>query len=1078
MNITMDNFSISTNIERDVHRDINYIVTPNSKAVFDRIVNNYKVGNRSFNIIGSYGTGKSSFLWAFENNLQGKTNHFAQLNGQFKGIQKFKFLKLVGESRSLKEAIAERLGLLSFATEQEILKTLNELYNNVREEGRALFIIIDEFGKFLEYAAKHNPEEELYFVQQLAEFANNPENNVILITTLHQNFGAYSKGLTKEQKQEWDKVRGRLVDISFDEPIQQLLLLTGERIKSFGYEIEDEYKFAELFELINKSKLVSNAENLDIELAKKLYPLDYLSANIVAQALQKYGQNERSLFAFLASKDKGSIQRFNTSESPFYSVAAVVDYLMLHLSSGLEDRDKNPHKQQWQDILTALDKANALNTSDLDSLEKIIKVIGLINIFSKKLGALDIEVLSKYCVLAMRISNAEELINRLVQQKIVKFYKHKNKLYFIDGTDVDIEQELLEANGKIAPVISVVERLNYYYELPIVAAKAYQYKIGTPRFFKYRITGDLNIESPEGEIDGFINLIFSDSVQLADLLSYSRELEGAQLFALFKDVALIREVLFEIDKIDYLIKKHSEDTIAKNLFLREKQYYQTKLNDVVLANLFGSTQSVTWVYKGAEVSISSRSLFNKLISEICSDVYRATPVFKNELVNKEHLSTPILTARKALIIDLLNNADKENLRYPADKFPPQKSIYLTMLKNTGIHQQEGGNYVLTEPSDETFKPLWDACISFLEGAKYVKRPLNELYALLKEAPIKAKKGFIEYWVPIFLIIKKEDFALFHNERGYVPYLDSDVFDILHKKPSDFSIKTYNVEGVKYNLLNQYKEITGLTEGDEELNSSFIRIFSEFIRFHRNLPTYAKNTGRLSAKARGFRNAIAKAQDPATALFEEIPAGLGFHNLNLKDKPELFAEFVQHINEAIYELRTSYSELLNRIEAKLLDVLGIKQKEFVLYKGVIGRRFKTIKAELLLPKQKQFYSRLTSKLDDRDSWLKSVADVAVGKPIESIKDEEEEVLLHSLSEYLRSLEKLIEIHALKQDRVDDEIVALELIQANGNIIKEKVIITPKVRQEVQEVKQRLISALGGEKEVNQAALIKLLEELSK
>jgi hypothetical protein len=1078
MNIIMDNFSISTNIERDVHRDINYIVTPNSKAVFDRIVNNFKVGNRSFNIIGSYGTGKSSFLWAFENNLLGKRNYFTQLNGQFKGLQKFKFFKLVGESRSLREVISERLGLLSFATDKEIFKAFDELYTTVSQDGKVLFIVVDEFGKFLEYAAKHNPEEELYFVQRLAEYANNPERNIVLITTLHQNFGAYSKGLSKEQKQEWDKVRGRLVDISFDEPIQQLLLLAGERIKSFGYSINDETKFNELFELVNTSKLVSNAENLDVNLAKKLYPLDYLAANIIAQALQRYGQNERSLFAFLASKDKGSIQRHNTSEKPYFSVSSVVDYLTLHLASDLEDRDKNPHKQQWQDILTALDKADALNTSDFDSLEKIIKVIGLINIFSKKLGLLNVEVLSKYCTLAMGIPNAEDLIERLARQKIIKFYKHRNKLYFLDGTDVDVEQELLEASGKVAPVTDVVERLNYYYEFPIVPAKAYQYKTGTHRFFKYRITGDLSVINPEGEIDGYINLIFSDKLQVADIQTYSSKIVGAQLFALFTEVAHIREVLFEIDKIDYLIKKHTEDTVAKNLFLKEKQFQQSRLNEAILENLFGDNHQVIWIYKGVQVPILSRSRFNKFISEVCDDVYYDTPVFKNELANKEHLSTPILTARKALINDLLNNSDKQNLGYPEDKFPPQKSIYLTLLKNTGIHRLEEGNYILGEPTDESFKPLWDSCLEFFEGAKFVKRPLNELYALLKEGSIKAKKGFVEYWIPIFLIIKKEDFALFHNERGYVPYLDSDVFDILHKKPSDFSIKTYSVEGVKHNLLNQYKEITGLTEGAEEMNTSFIKIFSEFIRFHRGLPTYAKNTGRLSAKAKGFRDAVAKAQDPATALFEEIPAGLGFHNLNLKDKPELFAEFVQHINEAIYELRTSYTELLNRVEAKLLDVLSIKQKEFVIYKGIIGKRFKTIKAELLLPKQKQFYSRLTSKLDDRDSWLKSVADVAVGKPIESIKDEEEEVLLHSLGEFLRSLEKLIEIHDLKQDRVDDEIIAIELAQANGSTIKEKVIITPKAQQEVQELKSKLLAILGSEREINQAALIKLLEELSK
>ena len=82
----MHKFTTSTNIERDVVNDINYVVTPNAKNVFERIVTGFQQGHHSFNIIGSYGTGKSSFLWALEKNLNDKKPYFANLNGQFKDI--------------------------------------------------------------------------------------------------------------------------------------------------------------------------------------------------------------------------------------------------------------------------------------------------------------------------------------------------------------------------------------------------------------------------------------------------------------------------------------------------------------------------------------------------------------------------------------------------------------------------------------------------------------------------------------------------------------------------------------------------------------------------------------------------------------------------------------------------------------------------------------------------------------------------------------------------------------------------------------------------------------------------------
>ena len=73
---TMAEFKISTNIERDAELELDYIVTKNSNEVYDRIIYNYSRGQNSFSIIGSYGTGKSTFLWAFENHLNGNDFDF------------------------------------------------------------------------------------------------------------------------------------------------------------------------------------------------------------------------------------------------------------------------------------------------------------------------------------------------------------------------------------------------------------------------------------------------------------------------------------------------------------------------------------------------------------------------------------------------------------------------------------------------------------------------------------------------------------------------------------------------------------------------------------------------------------------------------------------------------------------------------------------------------------------------------------------------------------------------------------------------------------------------------------------
>ena len=84
-------FNISTNILRDQFKDLNYVVTPNATKIFERIFSVSESSNKSFTIIGNYGTGKSTFLWAMEKNLLKEKIFFStKINDKCKSYQ---FLK-------------------------------------------------------------------------------------------------------------------------------------------------------------------------------------------------------------------------------------------------------------------------------------------------------------------------------------------------------------------------------------------------------------------------------------------------------------------------------------------------------------------------------------------------------------------------------------------------------------------------------------------------------------------------------------------------------------------------------------------------------------------------------------------------------------------------------------------------------------------------------------------------------------------------------------------------------------------------------------------------------------------------
>ena len=55
-------YTPSINIAQTIFDPNSYIVTQNAIKVIGNIVNSFNAGVHSFNIIGSYGTGKSNFI--------------------------------------------------------------------------------------------------------------------------------------------------------------------------------------------------------------------------------------------------------------------------------------------------------------------------------------------------------------------------------------------------------------------------------------------------------------------------------------------------------------------------------------------------------------------------------------------------------------------------------------------------------------------------------------------------------------------------------------------------------------------------------------------------------------------------------------------------------------------------------------------------------------------------------------------------------------------------------------------------------------------------------------------------------
>jgi hypothetical protein len=1060
----------SVNIVRDKNAEIDYLPTPNGIKTISLISNDFKKGLRSFNIIGSYGTGKSSFLWALQKSL---TNEKSFFNLNILNSPKTEIINVVGDYSSLYENLCDELEILS--KDRSVKFLLNKLklkYNAIKGKDRLLVILIDEFGKFLEFAAKNNSEKELYFIQQLTEFVNNQDLNIILVTTVHQNFEEYAYSVSSSQKNEWIKIKGRFREITFNEPVDQLLYLASKRLKSSNDKNNKDLDY--LNDLMIRSKCFQINPQFLLEISVNLFPLDIFSANIITAALQKYGQNERSLFSFLESTDEFGIQGFKSKNIGFYNLSFVYDYLYFNFYSFINSK-YNPDFSNWKSIQNSIEKIDNLFIEESLKLKSIIKIIGLFNIFCQNNFSLGKELIINYSNKTLGINDTKSLLEQLVSKKVILYREFNKRFILFEGTDLDIQTALLDAGQKASQITDLSTLLNKYYQLPSIVAKEETYKKGTPRLFEYRITSQPLKETPVNEIDGFINLIFNDKLSKEGIRDFSEKNKESVLYGYFKNSTQIKDILFEIEKINKVKSENLDDKIALKELNSLYNHHINELNEIILNHHNTKLNSIIWYYNGEEVKLDNKKTFNKQLSIICNKVYPKTPIFNNELVNKHKISPTIHTAKRNFFRSVVNNWDKTDLNFPDDKFPPEKTIYLTLFKNNGIDLNNDVSIINDTISKKNkIHFIWDASCNFFDGCKISKRKISELYTLLSHKPYKLKQGFLDFWIPSFLFIQRNEFALF-NENGYIPNINEEVIELIGKYPDKFEVKTFDIDGVKLDIFNSYRSFLNQEEKVKFTNTTFIQTIKPFLTFYKNLPEYAKHTKRLSSEAASIRLAIANSKDPEKTFFEDFPSSLGFDLNKIRNNKKELQSYIVKLEESIREIRSCYDNLVSRFEIYFNKEITQADVDFAKYKKIIQTRYKNIKRHLLLPPQRNLLQRIDSEINDKLIWINSIVQILQGYPLDKIKDEDENIIYDKLTKAFHELDDLLELSNTSFDENTETNISIS-ISTFGEESKKRIIRVPKKKgKNITELESKIIAILSKDENINMIVLSKILKE---
>ncbi|RKU07521.1 hypothetical protein C6502_17240 [Candidatus Poribacteria bacterium] len=945
------------------------------------------------------------------------------------------------------------------------------------EGGSGLLLIVDELGKFLEYAAQDPAYGDLFVLQSLAEFATRSgQTPLLMVTILHQAFEQYVQRLAISQREEWAKVQGRFEDASFIEPTEQVLRLIGSAIEKTAAVENPNLSVAADLEL--KPRQLDQSEF--VSLLDSCLPLHPTVALIVSPLFRRFAQNERSLFALLNSSEPHGLQDFLATQTydgrclPTFTLSNLYDYIYNALGSGLYTSREGA---KWAQIESAIERLS--NPSPMTV--KLIKTIGLLGI----VGETSVNLKASKALLRYALDGMDTLQNEPVQsfenaleileQRSIVIYRRYSDAYALwEGSDIDIEARLREAREQLDSNLRLPTALSTLTQPQPLIARRHLFVTGTLRYFAVRYTDlesfDADLHKPYDDADGLVLYALpANELEKKQLVKKATNASVAirkeVLIAIPQSIGFLRDAVLELWCLGWVEENTPEltgdATARRELWARRGEAERevsaqltslfsgtiasSQVGGSLVRNDTGNTGGYLWYHKGGRKrQITSRRTLNEYLSKICKSVYPQTPILRNELINRQQISSQAASARRQLIEAMLDSQGQERLGIKG--YPPEMSIYLSLLFNTRIHRRVSGVWGFHPPKAGNKTRIyftWQEIEKFLSKCEETRQSVATLYKRLEQPPFGLRSGPMPILLCAVLLHYKSEIALY-EEGSFVADISMPVFERLIRSPEKFEIKRFRMEGIRAEVFEQFTGMISKPVSAEGSPPNLLVIVRALIGFIHKLPRYTMLTQDLSDAAIALRRAIADAREPDTLLFEQLPQALGFDAFgpSVKTDSKTVDVFFNALQDTLSELKQAYDDLLSSIEEMLVSEFSLQSDSDSPHTELIERASplldSTIDTQL-----KGFLIRICDEGLDFKEWVEAIGTYIAGKPPASWNDSDKAHFKMNLSELARKFHHFDALSFERQEQSDNSVgeVIRVGITTRSSTEQERVVTVP-------------------------------------
>lgn len=939
-----------------------------------------------------------------------------------------------------------------------------ELYEKVVEKLKdkgygGVYIIYDEFSKYLESSITKATVSDIKMLQDFAEKCNRSYNNQMhLMLISHKDISNYIDKLPKQKVDGWKGVSERFKHITLQNNFSQIYEIISSVInKDFefwnGFCENNKNRFFDLTDRFKANGILDKNDEITANIATMgCYPLHPISTFILPRLSEKVAQNERTLFTFLSSENKFTLSTFlngEDSEFPILTPDYIYDYFEPLFRKEIYTSEAHKLFKLTTNIMLKLDN-NSLQA-------KIIKTIALIYMVEQfeKLPPTTNIIVDAFRESTEDINEIHSALKDLRDRQFVIYVKRSNDyLKLKESSGIDIPTSIADTIEKIKNTITVKEILNKSNFDSYMYPTSYNDEMEITRYFNFTFidSGEYfavenwnkkieNINA-DGIIYGIIPANEEEIIALRNHIKLGELHHDRLVFILPKEYIDIERIAFEY----YAVKLLRNAALSDDLLIDEYDIYIEDLEEVI-GNFISyysrpETNGAEYYFKGAIRPIYRKAQISALLSEICENTYPMTPLINNESINKDVLPTVAINSRSKLIAGLLENELEINLGLTGTG--QDVSIMRSTLIRTGVLTNEAKAPLIDlNPADVNIRNMLTQISLFFAGANStIGQNFKDLYDILT-LPIHhigLKKGVIPIYIAVVLHGFKK-YAVIKYKSDEVK-ITTELLNSINENPEAYRVFLEDWNQEKAEFISRLADIFSDYVIDKEKDyNTFSYIVFAMCRWYMGLPKYTKEMRKIYY---GFEDK--PLYRPIDTSYINLINSLKQPNINAREYLfekllEIYGlqEFTVDIVNNIFHTK----ELYDNAKANLVDSL-IKDVKYVMNRTrSIGESLSSVikdwyeelnnntKNHLYLNNEEKVLQLMATIGNDERTFIERLAKCVSGLRLDDWKAETIELFLDDLMKFKSNVEEYNKNVSEEKECSITDMYKISFADKNGN-----------------------------------------------